>query len=209
MEEVTFILDTLSRMPVFWAYVMVATIAYLENIIPPIPGDLVLVYGGYLAGVGVLEWWWVGALGTLASTAGFMTLFMAGQRWGERRLFNQKVRWVSFARMVQAREWMHKRGYWIIVFNRFLAGTRAVIALVAGASGLDVRRASVLSFVSAAGWTAILVALGFLVGDNLNLVKRWLTLYGQVVLGVLVGGILLRLLFGFLWKRLTLRRPSL
>lgn len=209
MEEVNLILDTLSRMPVFWAYVMVATIAYLENIIPPIPGDVVLVYGGYLAGVGVLEWWVVGFLGAVSSTAGFMTLFLAGKRWGERRLFNQKVRWIPYARMVQARIWMQKRGYGVILLNRFLAGTRAVIALVAGASGLDVRRALILSFVSALGWTAILVALGFLVGDNLNLVKRWLTLYGQVVLGVLITGILLRLFIGFLWKRLTLRRSSL
>jgi len=208
MQEVTLILDTMSRMPVFWAYVMVALVAYLENIVPPIPGDVVLVYGGYLAGIGVLEWWWVGILGTIASTAGFMTLFVAGQRWGERRLFNRKVRWIPYERMLQARTWMQKRGYWVIVLNRFLSGTRAVIALVAGASGLEVRWSALLASLSALGWTAILVALGYVVGDHLNLVKGWLTLYGKIVLAVLVCGVLLRLLFGILRKRLTLGRPS-
>lgn len=208
MEEVNLILDTLTRMPVFWAYVMVAAIAYLENVVPPVPGDVVLVYGGYLAGVGVLEWWWVGALGALASTAGFMTLFLAGQRWGERRLFNRKLRFIPYERMLQARAWMQKRGYVVIFLNRFLAGTRAVIGLVAGASGLEVRKAALLAFLSALLWTSLLVALGFLVGDNLPLVRRWLTLYGQVVLAVLAGGILLRLFAGFLWKRLTLRRSG-
>ena len=43
----------MEALPPLWAYCIVFLIAYGENVVPPIPGDLIVVFGGYLAGRGL------------------------------------------------------------------------------------------------------------------------------------------------------------
>ena len=45
----------MGALPAVWAYATLLVIAYGENVVPPIPGDMVVVFGGYLAGVGQLN----------------------------------------------------------------------------------------------------------------------------------------------------------
>ncbi|MBQ41251.1 MAG: DedA family protein, partial [Gemmatimonadetes bacterium] len=39
-----------------WAYAFLLISAFLENVIPPVPGDAVVVFSAYLVGRGVLDW---------------------------------------------------------------------------------------------------------------------------------------------------------
>ena len=52
----------LAALPPVWMYVMLFVIAYGENVMPPIPGDMVIVFGGYMAARGVLSFFFGGAV---------------------------------------------------------------------------------------------------------------------------------------------------
>ena len=54
-EVLTDIVEWMSSLPVLWAYFSILVIAYGENVVPPIPGDMIIVFGGYMRGMGRLE----------------------------------------------------------------------------------------------------------------------------------------------------------
>ena len=71
MEELLAdIVTWMTAIPPLWAYVALFTIAYGENVVPPIPGDMVIVFAGYLVAVGRLDYWMVVMLSTVGGAAG-------------------------------------------------------------------------------------------------------------------------------------------
>ena len=62
----------LGRWNPLWAYLLLAASAFLENLIPPVPGDVVVIFSAYLVGRGVLEWIPVYACTCLGGTPGLL-----------------------------------------------------------------------------------------------------------------------------------------
>src|SRR5262245_65012532 len=55
------------------------SIAYIENIFPPSPSDVLLVFVGTLVGIGTVDYWPALIVATLGSTTGFMTAYLLGR----------------------------------------------------------------------------------------------------------------------------------
>ena len=91
-------------------------------------------------------------------------------------------------------------GYGVIVANRFLAGTRAIVSFFAGMSRMDLWRTTLLSAISAGIWNAILLSLGKFFAGNWREVANYLQLY-SVVVSLVIGGALVIFLWRFLRKR--------
>lgn len=163
-------------------YLTVLVIAYGENIVPPIPGDMIVVFGGYLAGISTLNIWVVILLSTIGGAAGFMTMFLLGNRLGEAILDPRKLRWLPKDQIMVGRKWLQRWGYGLILANRFLSGTRSIISLVAGMAQMDTRKVLALATISSAVWTFLIAWAGYLVGDNWGIVGEYLTVYGRFVL---------------------------
>ena len=77
---------------------------------------------------------------------------------------------------------MHSYGQWVVISNRFLAGTRSVIALIAGASKLSIWPTVFSSAISSMLWNGVLVYAGWWLGDNWRRVGVYLEIYSQVIL---------------------------
>ncbi len=86
--------------------------------------------------------------------------------------------------------WFAKHGLWIIVANRFLAGTRAVVSFCAGMSKLSLLETTILSMLSALAWNAILLTGGYFLGQNWERIGFYLSAYSQFVSALVVIGIL-------------------
>lgn len=168
-----------------WAYLTLLIIAYGENVAPPIPGDMVVVFGGYLAGIGQLHLGIVILLSTIGGTIGFMTMFAVGSRLGETVMDPDRHRWLPQDGVEKARRWIHEYGYGVIAANRFLSGARSVISLTAGMARMDTGQTFVWCTVSAFLWTALISYAGYAVGDNWTIVVTYLRSYGRGVLALL------------------------
>jgi len=185
----------LVRMAPLWSvYLIFFIIAYTENVIPPIPGDVLVAFAGYLAAEGVLRFDILLFGSTVASVAGFMSMHAIGSGWGdginEKKQFHWMFKYISFTYADRARRWMNRWGIRVIIANRFLAGTRSVIALMSGISHVPVRTAIWSSAVSALIWNAILLGAGWMIRENWEQIGVYLNRYGQVVLiGLLLVGI--------------------
>jgi membrane protein DedA with SNARE-associated domain len=168
-----------------WVYVALFLIAYGENVVPPIPGDLFVVFCGYLAGRGVLDLAWVVILSTVGGAGGFMTMYALGYRIGKAVLDPNRLRWLPKRRIYQVQRWMQRWGYGIVAANRFLSGTRSVISLTVGMAHMHPGKTALLATLSALVWTLLIAYLGYAIGENWPIVQEYLRLYGWIVLGIL------------------------
>jgi membrane protein DedA with SNARE-associated domain len=170
----------------FWIYISLFAIAYIENVFPPSPSDIMIVAGGSLIGLGRIEFFPALIAATLGSTAGFITMYKVGEWFGESIIEKDKWKFIPKAQIHIVESWFKKYGNWLIVANRFLSGTRAVISVFAGLSELNLKTTTALSFVSSLLWNGILVYAGLLLGKNWSLIGLYLATYSQFVTAGLV-----------------------
>jgi membrane protein DedA with SNARE-associated domain len=195
MEEWLFdFLQWMQTVAPIWVYLSLLVVSYLENVLPPIPGDIVIVFGGYLAGVGHVSFPLVVLLGTLGGVAGFMTVFSVGYRFGDAAMDPDRLRWMPKRRIYRAREWLLRWGYLLVAVNRFLSGLRSVISLTVGAAHMDPLKTTLFSLVSALIWTVLLTYAGLVLGENWSHVGVFLTRYGKVIIGTILVVVLVQMI---------------
>lgn len=185
-----------------WAYATLFLIAYGENVAPPIPGDMVVVFGGYLAGLGQLHLGMVVFLSTVGGALGFMTMFVIGARLGQSLLDPDRFRWLPRDGIEKAQRWIQTYGYGVVAANRFLSGARSVISLTAGMAQMDTKRTFWWCTVSALVWTGIISYAGYAVGDNWQVVVAYLRAYGRIILTLLFVAAV-AVLGRWYWRRQT------
>lgn len=177
--------DFVTRMellPPLWAYLTILVIAYGENVVPPIPGDMVVVFGGYLVGIGQLNFAMVVVLATVGGAAGFMTMYAIGYAVGDAVKHPKRFRWISTDQVEKAQQWLDRWGFGLIAANRFLSGLRSVISLTVGIARTNPSLTFLYSTLSALVWTTLITYGGYAVGENWQVIGVYLRDYGRVVL---------------------------
>lgn len=196
-EYLTDIVEWMSSLPVLWAYVIILVISYGENVLPPIPGDMIIVFGGYLVGIGRLDVIPVIVLSTIGGSAGFMTMYAVGHRIGRHVLQRRGTRWIPIKRLDRAREMLARWGHGLILANRFLPGLRSVISLSVGMAHMPAGRTTMFASFSALAWSGLLIGLGFYLGDHWEQVSEYLKNYGWAVTTVIVCFVAIQLFLSY------------
>ncbi len=178
------ILTEISSFSPIWIYITLFLFAFIENVFPPSPSDLVVVVGGTLIATGAIHFIPTLILTSVGTVAGFMVLFYIGSSVDKKVIHAGKFKFIRVDAIDKVEIWFKKYGYGIILANRFMPGTRAVISFFAGLSHLDVKRTIILSTISAFAWNALILYLGYIFGDNVKLVDQYLTTYTNIVIGI-------------------------
>jgi membrane protein DedA with SNARE-associated domain len=187
-------------------YLTFFAIAYVENILPPIPGDVLVAFGGYLAAEQIISLIPVYLLTTVASVVGFMSMYAIGARWGSGiKSDGQKywmTRFIDLKYIEKVRRWMQQWGQGVVLANRFLAGTRSVISLTAGISHTPLIKTIISSTISSMLWNAILLGFGWVVHENWQTIGHYLSIYSRIILAGIAVFIIIRLLIYYYpkWK---------
>ena len=192
------ILNQISTFPPLWIYITLFLFAFVENVFPPSPSDVVLVVGGSLVGTGAINFFLALTFATTGSILGFILMFYIGSTVDKKVIHSGRFKYIPVNAIEKVEIWFRKYGYFIIVANRFMPGTRAVISFFAGMSNLDPKRTITLCFVSALLWNTIMLYLGFVFGDNVATVDEYLTTYTNIVIvvtGIIILFFIARLFF--------------
>jgi membrane protein DedA with SNARE-associated domain len=195
------ILSQISTFPPIWIYITMFLFAFVENVFPPSPSDVVLVVGGSLVGTGAIGFILSLIFATIGSITGFMLMFYIGSTVDKKLIHAGRFKYIPVNSIDKVETWFRKYGYFVIVANRFMPGTRAVISFFAGISNLDPKRTITLCFVSALLWNTIMLYLGFVFGDNVAKVDDYLTTYTNIVIVVTVVVILFFIIRLFFRKK--------
>ena len=188
----TLLTDLVARIgevPPVWAYGLLLLFAFLENVCPPVPGDVCIVFAGYLAAAGPLNLPLVVGLGTLSGVLGFMTVFQVGRTMGHRLVDSRRFRWIDRKALMTVERWAVRWGVGVVLLNRFLAAVRSVVALSVGMGGMRVRRVLPLCTVAALVWTGLLAVAGYAAGEHWERIWEILAGYSRVILIVIVAAV--------------------
>jgi membrane protein DedA with SNARE-associated domain len=196
------IVRRLSALNPVWVYLSVSGVAFLENVFPPIPSDVVVLFVGSLAGIGSVDFTVALVFTTIGSTLGFVVMYKIGDWFGLRILETGKLKFIPVENVHKIEGWFRKYGYVLIVVNRFLSGTRAVVSFFAGMSELPLSVTTILSFVSALTWNFLLLFAGMKLGQNWQRVAFYIDTYSKAFTGILVIVALL-ILARYIMKRTT------
>jgi membrane protein DedA with SNARE-associated domain len=183
------LLTQFSDLTPFWIYLTIFFFAYIENLFPPSPSDIVVVIGGSLVATGSISFIPLFFSATLGSLAGFLTAFIIGWQFDKKLVHSGKLKFINVQSVDKVEAAFRKWGYYLIIANRFLPGTRAVISFFAGMSRLNVNKTTILSLISSAIWNAFLIYLGIAFGKNVDLIDSYLKTYSNIIL--IISGILI------------------
>jgi len=193
-------LHTLEHGPHYWAYALVLAAAAIEYIFPPVPGDTVALFAVALAVRAQLSWVLVYLAMTLGALLGGLAAWGFGL-W----LANQEERWPSFLRTPGAtraldavRRGYEQHGAMYLVVNRFLPALRAFFFVGAGMSRMNVGPVIVFGGISAALWNALLMGVGYAVGNNWDVLRDLAERYAVATL-ILVVIAVIGLIARFVW----------
>ncbi|NTV45322.1 MAG: DedA family protein [Chlorobiales bacterium] len=181
-------------------YLFLFIIAYLENVIPPIPGDVPVAFVGYLLALDGLSFTACVAASSLGSLGGFMTAYFIGRVIGfniyveegsklKRKIARAAHKMFPPEQMDKFRDRFSHYGYGIILINRFLTGTRAIISVTAGIMHLNWFYVLITALVGAVIWNVLLIGGGYLLGDNWREIGGYISTYGTIITILVMIGI--------------------
>jgi len=156
----------------------------VEYVIPPLPGDTVVVAGAAL--VTAFDWplWPVFGVCTAGSVVGSAISWAAGAAW-MRRHGPERLSPRAAAAVDLLTERFERHGAAYLMLNRFMPGIRTFFFLAAGIAGLRLPTVLGWSLLSAAAWNGLLIGAGWLVGDNIEQLQDLLARY-TIAVGVVV-----------------------
>ena len=193
----------LQQAPPWGVLLLMFFIAYIENVFPPSPSDVLLVFAGTMIGVGTVGFTTSLLVATAGSTAGFVSAYLLGRYFEGHVVSGRFSRFLPANAIHQVEGLFQRYGYGVIVANRFLAGTRAIVSFFAGMSRMNLLKTTVLCAISAAVWNAMLLYLGKLFAGNWRTVAEYLQVYSVVVTAIV--GVALAV---YLWLYFRRRKQS-
>lgn len=195
------ILNQISTFPPIWIYVTLFLFSFIENVFPPSPSDLVVLIGGTLISTGVIHFIPTLILTTIGSIIGFMVLFYLGSAIDKKVIHTGKLKFIPVDAVDKVEAWFNKYGYWVILANRFLPGTRSVISFFSGLSHLKVEKTVILATISALTWNAIILLLGITFGDHVKVIDNYLSTYSNIVIAITILIVLFFIIKNFILKK--------
>ncbi len=166
----------------------------IEYVLPPFPGDTIVLMGGAYAVRGELSWVGVLLVTTLGSMVGLTLNYAVGRLVAQRIEHNPEGQlWFGFTheKILQVQERMRRQGWWLLAANRFLPTFRAVLFVAAGAARMGYGTVLLWGTASALAWNVMLMGVGMWVGGNIEKLTGLFQSYHKtmsVLLGVAVAG---------------------
>ncbi len=182
---------------------LLAASAAVEYVFPPFPGDTMILLGAVLITAYGWSFWLVLLAGMIGSAVGSMATFWLGDRLRLRRERRRATGEIIAERatldvLIQR---FHRHGPIYLVLNRFVPGIRPFFFIAAGMAGMRARAVLFYGSLSALLWNLALIALGALLGANLEALLDWVGRYSLIAGGLLVAVV------GFFVIRWWRRRP--
>lgn len=190
-----------------WGYVGVFIFMILESSSLPIPSEVILPFAGYLVSQGLLNFWLVITVSTLAGILGSLIDYYIGLKGASffaKRKTIQKLLYDQ-GRMKTAERWFRKNGASMVFVSRLIPVFRTLISFPAGAVKMALSRFIAYTTVGCLIWNTVLVSVGVYVGAN------WREVTGVVHYLIIIVAIV-TILIAALWlarRRKKLKRRNL
>jgi len=171
-------------------YAAVFVLMALESACIPIPSEVTMPVGGFLASTGRLDLWLVGLMGVAGNLAGSLVAYAVGATGGRSFVlrFGRYVR-LRPHDLDRAERWFADHGEGAVFWSRLLPVVRTFISLPAGVGRMRLGRFSIYTVLGCLPWSYGLALGGYLLGKNWERLAGNVEAASIVIAVVVVAGI--------------------
>lgn len=178
------LISTLGYPGLFWGLA-------LEFLGIPFPGEIVLIFTGFLVWDGHLELMRATFFAVTGSLFGMITAYLVGLKYGRPFLENYgKYVFIKAKKIDRAEVWIKRHGLIVLLFGRFIPGVRPISAYMAGIAKMKLRVFLPMSLLGSFLWCFTFIMLGNMLGQNWISITPILEKYDLTLIGLLFIGIL-------------------
>ncbi|MDQ3069887.1 MAG: DedA family protein [Acidobacteriota bacterium] len=185
----------------------IAALTFLENIVPPIPSELVIPLAGFVAAQGTLNIWLVIVAAVTGSLAGALAWYGVARSIGAKRLrawIAKHGQWVTLTSedIDRAQAWFDKHSAWAVMAGRIVPGVRTFISVPAGFANMPLAPFLLYSAAGTLVWTAALAYGGKLLQAGFGLIGDYVNIASNIILVAFVA------LLAYCYVRVFRRRAT-
>ncbi len=184
-EVINYILEVVAN----WGYGGIFAMMFLESTLFPIPSELIVIPAGYLAYQGKMDMATIIFVGTLGSIGGALFNYILAVTLG-RGFLVKFGRYIFFTEKMLSKveEFFKSHGAISTFTGRLIIGVRHFISLPAGLARMNIPLFCFYTALGSALWVSVLAFLGYFIGDNEELVKKYLHI---AIIVAVVGSVFL------------------
>ena len=183
-----FILHIIEQFGYFGVFFLIL----IENVFPPIPSEVILLFSGFFSTYTNLSDLYMIVASTLGSFLGAIILYYIGKIFNKERLkkiVNGRLGKILFLKekdIDKAEDWFVNKGNNSVFFCRFVPIVRSLISIPAGMSEMPMGKFIIYTICGSMIWNTVLICLGYRLGSNWEYVLTILDKYQMVVIVILV-----------------------
>ena len=158
---------------------------FLENLIPPIPSELIMPLGGFYVAQGQLDFIPVVLVGLIGTVIGALPWYGIGKLVNEERIekwLEKNGRWIGINSqdLARSRKWFNKYGVSLVFWGRLVPGIRTLISVPAGVELMPITPFLIWTTAGSLIWTLFLTITGFYLGDNYANIQKWISPFSSI-----------------------------
>ncbi len=175
-----------------FGYLGVFSLIAIENIFPPIPSEVILLFGGFMTTYTTLNIIGMIIASTLGSLIGAIVLYYIGKIFNKERLKKiisgkiGKILRLKNSDIDKADHWFDTKGNKTVFFCRFIPIVRSLISIPAGMSEMPMFKFLLYTIFGSLIWNTVLIVLGSIVGNNWTSILNIFDTYSHIILVLLV-----------------------
>ncbi len=175
-----------------FGYLGIFLLIAIENIFPPIPSEVILLFGGFMTTYSDLNIINVVIFSTLGSLLGAIVLYYIGKILNKERLKKivsgkiGKILRLKTKDIDKADEWFDTKGNKTVFFCRFIPIVRSLISIPAGMSEMPMGKFLIYTIAGSLIWNTVLTVLGSSFGENWESILEIFNRYSHIVVILLI-----------------------
>jgi membrane protein DedA with SNARE-associated domain len=173
------ILDWLTTLPPIALYLAMCVVAAIENFFPPIPADVVVAFGSFLAARQQASPIPAFLAVFIGNAGGAVAMYALGRRFGTGWIHRTLRMRNEAGAEARIRDWYSRYGIPALFLSRFLPGIRAVVPPLAGAIRVPPLGALLAMAAASAAWYGLITYLAFNAGSNWEQLSAMIGRFGR------------------------------
>lgn len=175
-------------------YLAVFVLMTLESMLLPIPSEVTMPFGGFLAQQGHAVLWIIILLGALGNLLGSLIAYAIGYFLEESVIVTLIKKYGKFILIsehdyTRAMKWFQKYGSGVTFFSRLLPVVRTFISLPAGLAEMNIWKFSIYTFLGSLLWSGLLAYIGYVLGSKWESIHPLFQKFQDIIIVLLVVAI--------------------
>ncbi len=173
------------------AYLTICLAMFLENVIPPIPSEIIMPLGGFFVYQQKLNFYILVFWGLFGTILGSLPWYYLGRLVNEKKLSNfldkkGKYLGISSDDLAKSKKWFDKYGVSLVFWGRLIPGIRTLISVPAGIELMPFSKFLIWTTMGSFIWVSLLTYTGYLFGENYSIIETYLDQIKYVVKPILI-----------------------